>query len=92
MRRRPGFYRRNAGVVEAKTVQPFKPDMGTPSPPWFSFFGMSRLETAGLYSAEPPPIVIFQEVPIRVCVDFARKPDQVTVISMTHLPRYTPLL
>jgi len=57
----------------------------------FSFLGISRFENAGLYSAEPPSILIFQDIQIRVCVDYARKPDQVAVISMTHLPRFTPL-
>jgi hypothetical protein len=39
----------------------------------FSFFGISRLESAGL------------------CIDFARKPDQVAVIFDEHLLRFTPL-
>jgi hypothetical protein len=76
-----------------QTVQPFKPDMDIPSPPADSdFFKIFRLENAGLYSAEPPPILIFQDIQIRVCVDFARKPDQVAVIFDEHLPRFTPLL
>jgi hypothetical protein len=55
------------------------------------FFEIFRLENAGLYSAEPPSILIFQDIQMRVCVDFARKPDQVAVIFDEHLPRNTPL-
>ena len=44
----------------------------------FLFFGISRLENAGLYSAEPPPVLIFQDIQIRMCLDKARDRRQVT--------------
>ena len=36
-------------------------------------------------------ILIFQDIQMQMCVDKARDRRQVAVISMTHLPRFTPL-